>query len=161
VIKQFVEGPNATDSFKRELAALQLPTRANKPVAPGVLANDPDWRVLVLEHPIHCDPVPDWLVGYAEALARLHAITGPDDAGSLPRRTGPTLQDVDSFLNLAKEFGEAVPPHLSTELNELVHRLAQTEKNALLHGDPCRETTCTPRRKFASWTSSRPLSETD
>jgi hypothetical protein len=43
---------------------------------------------------------------------------------------------------LAKEFGEAVPPHLSTELNELVHRLAQTEKNASL--EPSKRYRTTP-----------------
>lgn len=71
------------------------------------------------------------LFSYAVALARLNAVAGPDDVGAPPRWSVPTSRDVDSFLTLAKEFGEAVPPHLSTELNELVQRLARTEKEGI------------------------------
>ena len=47
--------------------------------------------------------------GYAEALARLHALTGPADAGALPPWSGPTAADAESFLALARALD--VPAH--------------------------------------------------
>lgn len=79
----------------------------------------------------------DWVVDYAATLARLNAAAGPEDAGALPLWRGPTLEDADSFLRLAKDLGAATPKDLSTELADLVHRLGQIEDYALLHGDPC------------------------
>ena len=137
VVKQLIEGPNAIDRFDRELAALRLAARANPPVVPRLLASDADRNVLVLEQLIHRDPAPDWMIGYAVALARLHAVTGSEDAGALPRWSGPSSQDVDSFLSMLGELGVPTPSRLSAELNELVYRLAAAEKHALLHGDPC------------------------
>jgi fructosamine-3-kinase len=109
VVKQLVEGPNAVDRFGRELAALRLAARAKPPVAPQLLAADSDRRVLVLEQLTHQNPASNWVIGYASALARLHAVTGPGDAGSLPRWSGPTLQDVESFLKLAEDLGVTTP----------------------------------------------------
>lgn len=137
VVKHLVEGPNAANRFGRELAALRLAARAKPPVVPRLLAADSDRRVLVLEKLTHQKPTSDWVIGYASALARLHAVTSADDAGSLPRWSGPTLQDVESFLKLAGDLGVATPPSLSIELRALVHRLDQIDDHALLHGDPC------------------------
>jgi fructosamine-3-kinase len=137
IVKQLVEGPNAVDRFSRELAALRLAARANPPVAPRLLAADPDRRVLVLEQLIHRDPTPDWVIDYAVALARLHTVAGPKDTGTLPRWSGPTLQDGKSFLRLAGDLGVSTPDRLSAELTDLVHRLDQIDDYALLHGDPC------------------------
>jgi hypothetical protein len=137
VVKELVEGPNAVDRFGRELAALRLAARAKPPVAPRLLAADSDRRVLVLEQLTHENPASNWVIGYASALARLHAVAGPGDAGLLPRWSGPTLQDAESFLKLAGDLGVTTPPSLSIELGELVHRLDQIEDCALLHGDPC------------------------
>src|SRR5260370_10350886 len=137
VVKQLVEGPNAIDRFDRELAALRLAARANPPVVPRLLASDADRNVLVLEQLIHREPAPDWTIGYAVALARLHAVTGPEDADALPRWSGPSSQDVDSFLSMLGELGVPTPSRLSAELNELVYRLAATANHPLLHADPC------------------------
>lgn len=51
----------------------------------------------------------DWVVDYAATLARLNAAAGPEDAGALPLWRGPTLEDADSFLRLAKDLGAATP----------------------------------------------------
>jgi hypothetical protein len=68
VIKQLVEGPHAIERFERELAALRLAARVKPPVAPRLLAADADYCVLVLEHLIHREPAPDWVVDYAVAF---------------------------------------------------------------------------------------------
>ncbi|KRB68908.1 aminoglycoside phosphotransferase [Kitasatospora sp. Root187] len=137
VVKQFVDGPDAEDRYAREVAALRLAARADTPVVPTLLGTDPAERVLVLEHLDHQRPAGDWIVGYAAALARLHATTGPQDVGVLPRWLGPDQADVDSFLRLAEALEVPVAPGVSGELGELVHRLGQAPGHALLHGDPC------------------------
>lgn len=106
-------------------------------MVPELLATDPVERVLVLEQLEHLSPSGDWIVGYAEALARLHATTGPQDAGLLPRRQGPDQTDVDAFLRLAEKLEVPVPPEVPGELEDLAHRLGRAPGHALLHGDPC------------------------
>ncbi|MFI7103744.1 aminoglycoside phosphotransferase family protein [Streptomyces sp. NPDC050161] len=137
VVKQFVDGPGAEERYTREVTALRLAARADAPVAPALLATDPAERLLVLEHLDDQRPPADWIVGYAAALARLHATARPDDAGTLPRWQGPDAADVASFIGLADALEVPVPPGASGELDDLVHRLGQAPGHALLHGDPC------------------------
>nr|WP_255950020.1 aminoglycoside phosphotransferase family protein [Streptomyces sp. ODS25] len=143
VIKQLVEGPGADERYAREVAALRLASRVRPPVVPALLGTDPDARVLVLEHLEHRPPAEDWIVGYATALARLHAattsVTVPHGVldGDLPDWAGPTGADVDSFLGLAQALGVPVPAGVRVELDALVDRLTGTPGHALLHGDPC------------------------
>ncbi|MFH8371616.1 phosphotransferase family protein [Streptomyces sp. NPDC018031] len=137
VIKQLVDGPEAAERYAREVAALRLAARADPPVVPALLGADATERVLVLEHLDHREPADDWVVGYAEALARLHAVTGADAVGTLPAWSGPGRQDVDSFLALAGTLGCPVPAGVRSELDGLVDRLRSAPGHALLHGDPC------------------------
>ncbi|MEV4868036.1 aminoglycoside phosphotransferase family protein [Streptomyces syringium] len=137
VVKQAVEGPDAAERHDREVAALRLATRADPAVAPALLGTDPVERVLVLEHMDHHRPPGDWIVGYATTLARLHATTGPQDAGSLPAWSGPGHHDVAAFLRLAETLGVSVPSPAPAQLDDLVHRLGEAPGHALLHGDPC------------------------
>ncbi|MFF4317853.1 aminoglycoside phosphotransferase family protein [Streptomyces sp. NPDC001568] len=137
VVKQLVDGPEADDRYAREVTGLRLAARAATPVAPALLATDPAARVLVLEHLEHRPPPEDWTVAYAAALARLHATTGPADAGVLPRWIGPDRADVDSFLALAATLRVRVAAGVAEELDALVARLGRASGHALLHGDPC------------------------
>ncbi|MEU6050207.1 aminoglycoside phosphotransferase family protein [Streptomyces xanthochromogenes] len=137
VVKHLVDGPGADERYAREVAALGIAARAQVPVVPRLLATDPEQRVLVLDHLDHRTPAPDWIVPYAEALARLHATAGPRDAGLLPRWQGPGTADIASFLALAVTLGAVVPGGASGELEALVHRLDRAPGHALLHGDPC------------------------
>jgi tRNA A-37 threonylcarbamoyl transferase component Bud32 len=137
VVKQLIDAPEATERYAREVAALTLASRVTPPVVPMLLGTDPDERVLVLEYVEHRRPREDWVVGYADALARLHASTRPEDAGALPAWSGPTHADVDSFLRLAGALGVAVPSGVRTELDDIVNRLVRSPGHALLHGDPC------------------------
>ncbi|MEU7486899.1 phosphotransferase [Streptomyces sp. NPDC042319] len=138
VIKQLVGGPEATEGYTREVAALQLASRADPPVVPLLLGTDPDERVLVLEYVDERPPREEWVVDYATALARLHAIPTGDVADGLPAWSGPSGDDIDSFLALAQAMDVAVPPGVRTELDGLLERLARAPgRTALLHGDPC------------------------
>ncbi|MFD7256345.1 phosphotransferase [Streptomyces sp. NPDC059874] len=137
VVKQIVDGPDADGRFGREVAALRLAARAEIPVVPALLATDPGERVLVLEHLDHRRPAGDWIVGYAAALARLHATARPEDLGVLPRWQGPNQADVESFLGLAGALEVPVTSRAAGELDDLVNRLDQASGHALLHGDPC------------------------
>ncbi len=139
VLKQIVAGPGADDAYARETASLRIAARARPPVAPVLLATDPGQRVLVTEHLDHREPAPDWTVGYAAALARLHATTGPEDTGTLPRRQGPEPADAAAFLRLARTLGVPAPVTDSAagELANLLDRLGRAPGHALLHGDPC------------------------
>ncbi|WP_374690058.1 phosphotransferase [Frankia sp. AvcI1] len=138
VVKQLIDGPGGAERYAREVAALTLASRVDPPVAPRLLGTDPDQRVLVLEYLDHQRPREDWVVAYAEALARLHASTGVEDTGVLPAWSGgPTRNDVDSFLRLAHALGVAAPRGVRAELDDLVSRLARSPGSALLHGDPC------------------------
>ncbi|MFE5887147.1 aminoglycoside phosphotransferase family protein [Streptomyces hydrogenans] len=137
VVKQFVDGPDADERFACEVAALRLAARGATAVVPALLAVDPGQRVLVLEHLDHRPPGDDWIVDYAGALARLHATTGPADAGALPPWQGPNRADVDSFLALAEALTVPVAPRVAGELHDLVGRLDRVGGHALLHGDPC------------------------
>ncbi|MFF2807908.1 phosphotransferase [Streptomyces sp. NPDC058000] len=137
VVKQLIDGPEAAERYAREVAALKLASRIDPPVAPTLLGTDPGERVLVLEHLDHQRPREDWVVDYASALARLHAATSADDAGMLPVWSGPSQDDIDSFLGLARTVGVVVPSGVRTELDDLVNRLLSAPGHALLHGDPC------------------------
>ncbi|MFJ2647325.1 aminoglycoside phosphotransferase family protein [Streptomyces sp. NPDC087420] len=137
VVKQFVEGPGAAERYGREVAALRLAARAEPAVAPALLGTDPDKRVLVLAYVEHRPPPRDWIVGWAKALARLHATAFPADAGLLPAWSGPTRDDADSFVHLAERLGVTVAPGVPAELAALVGRLDRAGGHALLHGDPC------------------------
>ncbi|MFE9740668.1 phosphotransferase [Streptomyces sp. NPDC006477] len=142
IVKQVTDGgdtgADADTRFSREVAGLRLAGRASGPaVAPTVLATDLSSRVMVLEHLDDLGGTDDWMPGYAESLARLHALTGPADAGALPAWSGPTATDAESFLALAGALDVPVPPTVPDELAELLERLDPTPHHALLHGDPC------------------------
>ncbi|MYV57192.1 aminoglycoside phosphotransferase family protein, partial [Streptomyces sp. SID3212] len=137
MVKQFVEGPGAAERYAREVAALRIAARAEPAVVPALLGTDPEEHVLVLAHVEHRPPPREWIVGYAKALARLHATAVPADAGLLPCWSGPTRADADSFLHLAETLGVTVAPGVPAELTALVGRLDRAGGQALLHGDPC------------------------
>ncbi|MCM3920850.1 fructosamine kinase family protein [Frankia sp. AiPs1] len=137
VVKQLVGGPGATERYTHEVAALTLVSRVDPPVAPRLLGTDSDERVLVLEYLEHQRPREDWVVAYAEALARLHASAGREDSGVLAGWSGPTQDDVDFFLRLSRTLGVAAPLGVRAELDDLVERLGRSSGSALLHGDPC------------------------
>ncbi|MFF0744853.1 aminoglycoside phosphotransferase family protein [Streptomyces sp. NPDC004111] len=135
VVKHLADGPGADERYAREVAALRIAGRA--PVVPALLATDPAARVLVLEHLDHQRPPGDWTVGYAAALATLHATARPADAGTLPPWQAPGRADVEAFLRLAEALGVPVTPAHAAELDGLTGRLGRAPRNALLHGDPC------------------------
>ncbi|MGW7053760.1 aminoglycoside phosphotransferase family protein [Streptomyces sp. NPDC054887] len=142
IVKQTVEGNGggvcADARYAREAAALRLAARAAAPgVAPALLGADPAARVLVMEHVDDLGPGEDWLPAYAESLARLHALTGPADAGTLPAWSGPSGADADAFLKFARTLGVPVPRGVEGELAGLLGRLDPAPHHALLHGDPC------------------------
>ncbi|MFF1413528.1 phosphotransferase [Streptomyces sp. NPDC058289] len=139
IVKQITDtGDTAADAdarFARELAGLRLAGRGS--VAPAVLATDPSSRMIVLEYVDDLGETGDWMPAYAESLARLHALTGPADAGTLPVWSGPTAGDAESFLALARALDVPVPAAVPDELAGLLDRLDPTAHHALLHGDPC------------------------
>ncbi|MFJ9811177.1 phosphotransferase [Streptomyces sp. NPDC101158] len=142
VVKQVTaDGDVSADAdtrFAREVAGLRLAGRASGPaVAPMVLATDPSSRVMVLEHLDDLGKTDDWMPGYAESLARLHALTGPADAGALPAWSGPGATDAESFLALAAALDVPVHTAVPDELAGLLERLDPSGHHALLHGDPC------------------------
>jgi tRNA A-37 threonylcarbamoyl transferase component Bud32 len=135
VFKQLVEGAEAEERYTREVTALHLAAAADPPVVPRLLDTDPAHRLLVLERLEHQSPRPDWLVGYAAALARLHATGAP--AADLPPWHGPSGPDIDAFLAFAAGLGVTIPAGVRPELAGLIDRLAGLGGQALLHGDPC------------------------
>ncbi|OLZ65888.1 aminoglycoside phosphotransferase [Streptomyces amritsarensis] len=142
IVKQITDtGDTRADAhtrFAREVAGLRLAGRATGPaVAPAVLATDLPSRVVVLEYLEDLGRTDDWMPGYAESLARLHALTGPADAGALPVWSGPTAADAESFLALARALDVPVPSTVPEELGALLERLDPSPYHALLHGDPC------------------------
>ncbi|MFE5398602.1 aminoglycoside phosphotransferase family protein [Streptomyces sp. NPDC056568] len=142
IVKQIADGggtgPDGDARYAREVAALRLAARATRPaVAPALLAADAASRVMVLEHLDDLGAVDDWMPGYAESLARLHALTGPADAGTLPAWSGPAAADAESFLAFAAALDVPVPPRVPDELAGLIERLDPASHHALLHGDPC------------------------
>lgn len=142
IVKQIADGggtgPDGDARYAREVAALRLAARATRPtVAPALLGTDPASRVMVLEHLDDLGATDDWMPGYAEALARLHSLTGPPDRGTLPTWSGPTAADAASFVALAEALDVPVPPTVPNELADLIDRLDPTPHDALLHGDPC------------------------
>jgi len=142
IVKQIAdEGGTGADGdarYAREVAALRLAARATRPaVAPALLGADPRSRVMVLEYLAETGPVGDWMPEFAASLARLHALTGPADAGALPAWSGPGAADAESFLAFARALDVPVPPGLPGELAGLIGRLDPAPYHALLHGDPC------------------------
>ncbi|MFI6642839.1 phosphotransferase family protein [Streptomyces sp. NPDC050504] len=143
IVKQTAEGGATTDGatrFAREVTALRLAGRAADPaVAPALLGTDPRNRVMVLEllEEQGASGGGDWLPGYADALARLHSVTGPADRGALPAWAGPKPADADAFLALAEALDVEVPPRAADQLGALLDRLDPAPHHALLHGDPC------------------------
>jgi hypothetical protein len=142
VVKQITGGPDARDRYAREATALRRAGRVRPYVVPALLAADPGSRVLVLEYlASQRPPAGAWMTDYATALARLHAATGPDDAGALPAWSGPAPADARSFLGLAARLHVPVPAQLPDELDGLLARLNPAGQHALLHGDPCPDNT--------------------
>ncbi|MFE7622956.1 phosphotransferase family protein [Streptomyces sp. NPDC057509] len=142
IVKQITDDGDASADadtrFARELAGLRLAGRATGPaVAPALLGTDPSARVMVLEYVEDLGETADWMPGCAESLARLHALTGPADAGALPASSGPTAADAESFLTLARALDVPVPSTVPDELAGLLERLDPSGHHALLHGDPC------------------------
>ena len=139
IIKQISGGADAGERFAREVTALRLARRVRPFVVPGVLGTDPGERVMVLEYLAEPgqESAPDWMTEYATALARLHAATGPDDAGALPAWVGPSHADARAFTRLAERLGVGVPASLTASLDGVAVRLNAAGHHALLHGDPC------------------------
>lgn len=137
IVKQITGGTGAAARFGREVTALQLAAHVRPPVVPALLGTVPGTLTIVLEYLPSGPPPPDWPVGYAMALARLHAAAPAHAAVDLPRHTGPRAEDVSAFLVLAGELAAPVPDGAPHELTELCDRLAAPTGRALLHGDPC------------------------
>jgi len=139
IVKQITGGDDAGERFSRESTALRLARRVRPYVVPDVLGTDPEARVLVLEYLAASTrrPADEWMVDYATALARLHAATGPADAGALPVWAGPDQADARSFAGLARSLAVPVPPGLTRSLDDLLERVNAAGRYALLHGDPC------------------------
>ncbi len=142
IVKQVADGGgtgrDGDARYAREVAALRLAARAVRPaVAPALLGTDPAARVMVLEYLAGLGATEDWMPGFAESLARLHALTGPADAGTLPAWSAPTAADAESFLAFARALDVAVRPGVPDELAGLIARLDPAPHHALLHGDPC------------------------
>ncbi|RBQ14817.1 aminoglycoside phosphotransferase family protein [Spongiactinospora rosea] len=137
VVKQSTGGDDAQARYGREITALTLAARGTgvPPVA-RVIASDAGCRVMVLEHLAEVPGTADWAVRYADALARLHAATGPADAGALPTWQGPTEADAEAFAGFAAALGVPVSARARDEISALVERLG-AGGHALLHGDPC------------------------
>ncbi|WP_225078860.1 hypothetical protein [Streptomyces sp. CoT10] len=131
------------------MAALRLASRVDPPVVPGPFGADPVERVLVLEHLDHRSPADDWPVGYADALARLHAATTADDVGLLPAWSTPTGEDIGSFFGLARTLGCTVPSAVRTEPDDLLNRLNHASGHALLHGAQGEKCCCCARHVVA------------
>lgn len=139
VIKQIVGGADAAQRYAREVAALRLAGRADheRPVAPRLLATDPDTATLVLERLAHERPAEGWQVDYAAALARVHALGRHAESSALPAWSGPTGADVAAFVALAETLQIPVTSRVTCQLDELISRLTATTEGCLLHGDPC------------------------
>jgi len=142
VIKQIVGGPDVVQRYAREVAALRLAGHdADEPVAPRLLATDPDTGTLVLERLAHERPAEDWQVDYAAALARLHALGRHVESSALPTWSGPTGADVGAFVALAETLQIPVTSRVTAQLHELVSGLLTITESCLLHGDPCPDNT--------------------
>ncbi|SDG08842.1 Phosphotransferase enzyme family protein [Lentzea fradiae] len=123
IVKQVIGDAAA---FSREVTALRL--AAHTGVVPRVLDVDEDTRTVVLERLRSDPPREDWVVDYARGLARLHAATGPEHAGLLPRQEIP---DPAPFLRFARALGVEIGG-AEAELT-----FEDTGRFDLLHGDPC------------------------
>ena len=110
---------------------------------------------MVLEYLAGTGPADDWMPEFAASLARLHALTGPADAGALPAWSGPSAADAESFLAFARALEVPVPPGLPDELAGLIGRLDPAPTMRCCTGIRAPATTCAPPRASASSTSSR------
>lgn len=138
IVKRVTGGPDATDRYRNEVAALQLAARVRPSPVAALLATDPAARVLVLEHLERSRPAAvRWSVEYAIALARLHSAPVAADGHDVPRYRGAGPADVDAFLDLAGRLGVPVPPSTAGELGAVLARLDGAGVDVLLHGDPC------------------------
>jgi len=131
--------PDAAQRYAREVAALRLAGRADRelPVAPRLLATDPDTATLVLERLAHERPAEGWQIDYAAALARLHALGRHVESSALPTWSGPTGADVGAFVALAETLQIRVTPRVTGQLDDVVSRPTAITEGCLLHGDPC------------------------
>lgn len=137
VVKHLVAGPGADDRFAREVAALKAASAVRPPVVPRLFGADPAERTLVTEYVEERPPSVDWVVGYAEALGRLHG-SPTEGVTGLPLWAGPKSTDVEAFLKLAAWLGVPATNGVRTELDSLLTRLAsRSAREDLLHGDPC------------------------
>ena len=132
-------GAEVDARYAREVAALRLAARAARPaVAPALLGTDPAERVMVLEYLDDLGSAGDWMPGYAESLARLHALTGPRRRGRPPglvRAGGRSTPSRSSPWPAALDV--RVTRGVPGELAGLIGRLDPAPHHALLHGDPC------------------------
>lgn len=136
VVKQII-GPRADARFAREVTALRL---AGPDLAPTVLAEDAEQQVVALEFVDGEGDLPPWDL-YADALARLHARgtggTGGTTAGEvLPAATTAGPADLEAFGRMCATL-EVDPAPAEPELTDLLERLTDGPRTALLHGDPC------------------------
>jgi hypothetical protein len=129
-------GREARERYSREVTALRLAARTHPAVVPTVLATLPAARLLVLERLNGRGPGTGWTVPWAVALARLHASTGPADAGTLPAWRPPGLPEARAFLQVATTMEVPVPSSVPGELEQLLVRLHRAGGHDLLHGDP-------------------------
>ncbi|MEV6845135.1 aminoglycoside phosphotransferase family protein [Actinoplanes sp. NPDC051411] len=138
IVKHITSGPDRTERYQIEVAALRLAGRVEpRPVA-ALLATDATARVLVLEYLGGARAATEpWAVRYATALARLHSTPLSAGGAEIPRYRGPGPDDVEAFLRLARRLGVTVPPSAETELMAALERLADSGDEVLLHGDPC------------------------
>ena len=123
IVKQVIGEPAA---FAREITALRLAEHTG--MVPRILEIDESKQIVVMERLRSDPPAEDWVIDYARGLARLHAATGPEHAGLLPRRKVP---DPEPFLR----FVRALDVEIGDAENELAFE--DTGKHDLLHGDPC------------------------
>ena len=137
IVKQLTDVPGAGQRYAREATALRLASRARPPVVPAVLAADPDERVLVLEYLAERGRGGEWMTDYATALARLHAVGSPADAGDAAGLEGagpgrcrgvPRPGRPAAGPGAAGAAGGAARP---------ARPAGPGRGAALLHGDPC------------------------
>lgn len=136
VVKQIV-GPHADARFAREITALRL---AGPDLAPTVLAEDAEQQVVALEFVDGDGGMPPWDL-YADALARLHARATTPGGGFtaqelLPVATTAGPADLEAFARMCAAL-EVDPAPAEPELTDLLQRLTDVPRTALLHGDPC------------------------
>lgn len=138
IVKHITSGPGCERRYQVEVAALRLAGRVQPSPVAGLLATDSAARVLVLEYLEGGRPATQaWAVQYATALARLHNAPVAEHDTDIPRHRGPGNDDVRAFVQIARQLGVFVPSSPETELIAALDRLANSDDEVLLHGDPC------------------------